>query len=78
MIFNFFEPEYYTLERKWQIVRQERARLLSASDWTQLPDAVLTTDERTAWQNYRQALRDIPQDFATPEDVTFPTQPEAQ
>jgi len=39
-------------------VRQERNRLLSACDWTQVPDA---PTDKAAWAAYRQALRDITQ-----------------
>jgi len=59
----------------WRDVKGRRNQLLSESDWTQLPDAVLTLEEKSAWQNYRQKLRDIPQDYATPDDVIFPTPP---
>ena len=38
-------------------IRYKRAALLSATDWTQLPDVPLATKE--AWAPYRQALRDI-------------------
>jgi hypothetical protein len=53
----------------------ERVRLLSACDWTQLPDAPLTDTERVTWQQYRQALRDLPQTYPNPSDVIFPEQP---
>jgi len=59
----------------WSLLKSYRNELLSRSDWTQLPDAVLTLEEKTAWQDYRQALRDIPQNYATPDDVIFPTPP---
>lgn len=39
--------------------RAERDALLAASDWTQLPDNPLGTDARSAWRDYRQALRDL-------------------
>lgn len=42
-----------------QDVRRERNRLLTLSDWTQLPDAPLSTDMKNAWAGYRQELRDI-------------------
>ena len=42
---------------QWSIVRNQRDRLLQASDWTQLPDVPLATKE--AWAAYRQALRDV-------------------
>jgi hypothetical protein len=32
-------------------------------------------DERVAWQEYRQALRDIPQTFESADDVIFPEVP---
>jgi hypothetical protein len=59
----------------WEYIRSMRNILLAESDWSQLPDAVLTLDEKQAWQNYRQSLRDVPQNFATPKDVVFPTIP---
>jgi len=59
----------------WDAVRAERDRLLAASDWTQVTDAPLTAGEKTAWQDYRQTLRDVPQDFDTPDDVTWPETP---
>jgi len=36
--------------------RDYRNQLLTASDWTQLPDAPV---DREAWAAYRQALRDL-------------------
>ena len=59
----------------WDDVRAERDSLLAASDWTQVADAPLTASEKAAWADYRQALRDVPQDFATPDDVTWPEAP---
>jgi len=62
----------------WDAIKAMRNQLLSECDWTQLPDAVLTLEEKSAWSDYRQALRDIPQDYATPDDVVFPIPPEVQ
>jgi hypothetical protein len=59
----------------WKAVRSERDRLLAACDWTQVADAPLTADEKTAWADYRQALRDVPQDFDSPDDVIWPEAP---
>lgn len=42
--------------------RRRRDRLLSLSDWTQLPDAPLTEEEKADWRDYRQALRDLDMD----------------
>jgi len=59
-------------ERAWAEVRRERDRLLTASDWTQVADAPV---DPAPWATYRQALRDIPQDFASPDDVVWPEAP---
>lgn len=68
--------EYHpTEEEKWADIRSRRNALLTACDWTQVADAPLTEEQKTAWRNYRQALRDIPQAFATPEDVVWPDSP---
>lgn len=57
----------------WAQVRQERNRLLTACDWTQLTDA--PSINKAAWTTYRQALRDLPGDMSDPENVTWPTYP---
>ena len=62
-------------EKKWIYITAYRNVLLTQSDWTQLADAVLTQAEWTAWQDYRQSLRDIPQNFISPDDVIFPVKP---
>lgn len=56
-----------------EIARAERNRLLAASDWTQLPDVPETT--RLAWEPYRQALRDVPDQPGFPYEVEWPEQP---
>jgi hypothetical protein len=43
--------------------REYRNQLLTASDWTQLPDAPV---DREAWAAYRQALRDLPNNVNWP------------
>lgn len=60
------------LERQSASVRDSRQVLLSASDWTQLPDAPLTDAKRQAWSTYRQALRDITAQVGFPWNITWP------
>ena len=65
-------------DRAMADLRQRRNTLLSASDWTQLPDTTLTTAEKTAWMNYRTELRNITNGLTTVADVeavVFPTKP---
>lgn len=74
-----FEAEIATqfAEEKETSIRQARNNLLNNSDWTMLPDSPLTTEQKTTWETYRQALRDLTShenfpDLA-PED--WPTKP---
>ena len=41
-------------------VRGQRDGMLRESDWTQLPGGPLTDEQKTAWDTYRQELRDHP------------------
>lgn len=61
--------------RAWASLRAERDRLLAECDWTQLPDVPLDPEAQSAWQDYRQALRDVPQQPGAPYDVTWPEPP---
>ena len=53
-------------------VRQQRNQLLSACDWTQLPDAPVDT---AAWATYRQELRDLTAQAGFPWEVVWPEEP---
>ena len=59
-------------ELEWRSVREARNELLGECDWTQFPDVPEAT--RTAWQPYRQALRDITTQ-SDPSNITWPTNP---
>lgn len=63
--------EQQGLTTTWDSVRRKRNELLVQSDWTQLADAPLTAEQKTAWAAYRQLLRDVTTRFATPEEVVF-------
>ena len=56
-------------------VRMCRDNLLDDCDWTVLPDSPLSDEEKDLWTEYRQALRDIPQQEGFPFDVEFPERP---
>jgi len=59
----------------WEKIRKERNQLLKDSDYTMLKDYPTTVSEQE-WTTYRQSLRDIPQTFSNPDDVTYPDKPE--
>ena len=56
-------------------VRNSRARRLEVCDWTVLPDAPFTEEERAAWVSYRQALRDISEAPGFPYTHEWPVEP---
>ena len=56
-------------------LKSQRDRLLEASAWTQLPDAILSPAEKDAMLVYRQALQELEFVFASPDDAVFPTFP---
>ena len=62
-------------QAKAETVRPQRNGLLLKSDWTQLADAPLTADQKTAWATYRQALRDITEQTSFPINITWPESP---
>ena len=57
----------------WAGIRGERDGLLAATDWWAVSDRNMSASEAA----YRQALRDVPQNFASPADVVWPTKPGA-
>ena len=44
----------------FKLLREERNKLISDTDWTQLKDIDLDIIRERNWKNYRQALRDLP------------------
>ena len=58
----------------WEEVRTERDRELADTDWRAVKDRTMSQ----AWKDYRQALRDLPQDHASANDAAdnWPQPPE--
>lgn len=61
------------LETAWSVLRAKRDYLLTASDWTQLPD--VSNEIKDKWAHYRQALRDVPAQEGAPITVVWPEKP---
>lgn len=59
----------------WSGLRTERDELLAKSDYTQVADAPFTSEQKAAWAEYRQALRDLPSNVTDIENVTWPSAP---
>ena len=60
----------------WKKIRKERNQLLKDSDYIMVSDAPVNETQKQEWTTYRQSLRDIPQTFSNPDDVTYPDKPE--
>ena len=63
------------IQQAWTALRTQRNQLLAASDYTQLQDAHLSAEKKSAWADYRQALRDLPENATDPTQVTWPVSP---
>ena len=61
-------PDEWLIER----MRLRRDALLVESDWAMIPD---TPTDKTAWAEYRQALRDFPKTWKPAPTVNFPEKP---
>ena len=59
------------------LIRQQRNAALAETDWTQLADAPFTAEEQATIRNYRQSLRDLPQQAGFPGEYVFPSVPQA-
>jgi len=58
----------------WDTIRHRRDSALKDSDWRAVKDRVLPNE----WKDYRQALRDLPQNFDSANDAAdhWPQSPE--
>jgi len=79
---NTADPEYTQQElddRAWASLRNERDRLLSATDFMMTQDYYtneMSVQERTDVTTYRTELRDLPDDTTDPHNPTWPTKPQ--
>ena len=67
-------------EKQSRFLDRTRLNLLTQCDWTQLPDSPLSAEEKAAWAEYRQLLRDLPgtidwSTITTTDQVVFPLPP---
>lgn len=48
------------VKAKWNNLRKERDEMLQKTDWTQLADAPIDSNQKCEYREYRQYLRNIP------------------
>lgn len=73
-----YSPKLPTVDEVQSAIRKERNIRLSQSDWTQMPDAPLSPEQKQQWATYRQQLRDLPSLYSTEtniDNVVFPEIP---
>lgn len=70
-------PPVLSYDKKLFLIKVERDKRLTATDWTQLSDVIAMHNESwlTAWKAYRQALRDLPESITDIDNVVFPLPP---
>ena len=68
---NIFEVDIPD-EWRWERIRNYRDELLKKSDWRMVDDAPW---DKSAWANYRQALRNLPSTNTDPSKIVFPSEP---
>lgn len=66
------QPDTEMLARE---ARLKRNALIFQSDFSMLPDAPLTSAQKSAWSSYRQALRDISSQTGFPAAIDWPIAP---
>ena len=66
-----YDASAVTTEANMMELRQERDRLIAATDWWASSDLTMTSAQTT----YRQALRDITTSATSLDDVSWPTKP---
>jgi hypothetical protein len=68
-------PATLTTDEVLAVVRRRRNALLAACDWTQAADSPISTTDRSAWAEYRQALRTLPETITDPASIVWPVAP---
>jgi len=69
-----FHPAFpnATNEQKWEQIKLWRNAELNRCDWTMHTDS---PTDKTAWATYRQALRDLPAQGGSADNVVIPSAP---
>lgn len=66
------KPSSQVYSEASEVIRTERNRLISETDWMALSDNNITAE----WAAYRQALRDITNQSGFPHTIEWPTKPQ--
>ncbi len=72
---NGFPVEYEESDNSKVVqLKAERNSKLAETDVYMIEDFPITNEQKTAWQTYRKALRNM--DFSDPDNLNWPIKPE--
>lgn len=63
------------VQQATKTVDAQRVEILTATDWTQIPNNPLTPTQQASWATYRQEIRDMSQQTGYPLNVVWPVAP---
>lgn len=69
------QRESEALESAWAALRADRDKRIAASDWVILRNLETSDPVPQAWLDYRQALRDLPENTDDPASPIWPEAP---
>lgn len=61
--------------KKWKLLRENRNKLLSETDYLFMRDYILTPEQDFKWRTYRTALRDLPKNTTDIDNPPWPQPP---
>lgn len=64
------------INNEWKKIRNKRDSLLKETDYLIMPDYPISQENKELIENYRNELRNLPQNFDDPFIVTFPKKPD--
>jgi len=70
------EKETQRIQQLADSARSKRDRLITETDYVMMPDYPISELDKGALEDYRQALRDVPQQSGFPESIVWPEFPE--
>lgn len=59
----------------FNMLREERDKLLAESDYTQIADVPFSDEKKLEWLMYRQELRDLPDEYEPTSTPSYPNKP---
>jgi hypothetical protein len=72
---SWTNPQQPSEQELWIHMKDIRNRMLSQTDKYMTSDFPLTDEQRQSWRDYRQALRDLPDNIDDINNINWPQRP---